>query len=58
MEGGTTSREGKEEAFAFLLSAEAGRWETITTSCCIVSLRGQGIVSSCYGVKENTLFAG
>lgn len=36
MEGGTTSREGKQTGICLFLSAEAGLWETISRRGCIV----------------------
>ena len=59
MEGGTTSREGKEQAFAFFfcqLRPDCGRLFADAVALCL--RLGEGIVKSWYGVKENTLFEG
>lgn len=53
MEGGTTNREGKEQAFAF--SVRKGQ---TVGDCCIVSVLREDIVRSWYGVKEKGLFEG
>lgn len=53
---GQLAGRGRKRHLPFL-SAEAGLWETVT-SCCVVSLRGEGFVRSWYGVKEQTLFEG
>lgn len=51
---GRLAGRGRNRHLPFL-SAEAGRWETITRSC-IVTLLGEVIVRSWYGVKEKPLF--